>query len=99
MSWISGMVIKMIRKRKIHSNNNRETGEIEAGEPLGYIEFGTDRKIVLKRFEATDKLHTIGGEIIHARAKKWKTLGARYELFDRSPMRKIIMKEILENLL
>ena len=73
--------------------------EIEAGEPLAYIEFGTDRKIVLKRFEATEKLHTIGGEIIHARSKRWKTLASRYELFDRSPMRKIILKEITENLL
>jgi hypothetical protein len=73
--------------------------EIEAGEPLAYIEFGTDRKIVLKRFEATEKLHTVGGEIIHARSKRWKTLGARYELFDRSPLRKIILKEISENIL
>lgn len=72
---------------------------IEAGEPIAYIEFGTDRRIVLKRFEATEKLHTMGGELVHARAKKWKTLGARYELFDRSPVRKIILKEILENLL
>lgn len=72
---------------------------IEAGEPIAYIEFGTDRKIVLKRFEVTEKLYTIGGEVIHARAKNWKTLGARYELFDRSPMRKIILKEISGNLL
>jgi hypothetical protein len=72
---------------------------IEAGEPLAYVEFGTDRKIVLKRFEATEKLHTIGAEVIHARSKKWKTLGSRYELFDRSPLRKIILKEISGNLL
>jgi len=69
-------------------------------EPMGYLEFATDKKIKFQRFESTHKLKEIVADAINTRNKKFTpSLLKRYQIFDRSPMRKIVLKEIKDNLL
>jgi len=72
----------------------------EEDEPMGYIEFATSKKINFQRFESTSKLKSIVADAINVRNKKTHaSLPKRYQIFDRSPVRKIILKEIKDNLL
>lgn len=72
----------------------------EEDEPMGYLEFATDKKINFQRFEATPKLKSITADAISIRNKKTSnSLIKRYQVFDRSPVRKVILKEIKDNLL
>ena len=67
---------------------------------MGYLEFATDKKINFQRFEATPKLKSITADAISIRNKKTSnSLIKRYQVFDRSPVRKVILKEIKDNLL
>ena len=72
----------------------------EEDEPMGYLEFSTNKKIKFQRFEATSKLKNITADAISIRNNKTSnSLLKRYQIFDRSPVRKIVLKEVKDNLL
>jgi hypothetical protein len=74
---------------------------VNEDEPLMYVEFITDRPIVLKRFINTDKIH----ELSNACADVSKTMGVfqslekRYNTFIASRSKDIVLKEIKRNLI
>jgi hypothetical protein len=78
-------------------------GEIhfKKGEPVFYVKFLTNKKIVLKRFELTPELDTYSRKCINAK----HVLGYRmplsesYGIFNRSRTREIVLKNIKENLI
>ena len=73
---------------------------LEEGEPMGYLEFGTDKKINFQRFETTSKFKSLVSDSILVRNKAFApSLLKRYRIFDRSPIKKILLKEIKDNLL
>lgn len=74
--------------------------KIDIGEPLAYFEFMTDRKIVFKQFEATNKLRHLSSELISFKPEsRWRPLKNRYEQFEATNIKKIIMKEIKSTVL
>lgn len=72
------------------------------GEPMAYLEFSTNKPIVFKRFELTQKLIDLASDSIHTRTKQTRGLNGlwnRYKMFDESYGKKIIVKEIKSNLI
>jgi len=73
---------------------------VTEGEPALYIEFLTDKQVVLKHFEATDELLDISNQVVKSSEfLKVKPLSYRYERFIESNRHKRILKLIKENLL
>jgi len=75
---------------------------IMEGEPMAYLEFSTNKPIVFKRFELTQKLIDLASDSIHTRTKQTRGLNGlwnRYKMFDESYGKKIIVKEIKSNLI
>lgn len=72
---------------------------IQSDEPLMYWEFSTNKKVILKRYERTQKLYDITSSIINFKlVKRGSNLLSRYKKFDESSLRAIILKEIKNNL-
>jgi hypothetical protein len=70
-------------------------------EPLFYVEFLTDRPVILKRFNTTEKILECA-QACSRSATEWSAripLIDRYKRFNDSKMNKIIIKEIKDNLL
>lgn len=89
--------------RPIISEFNLWEGEkqfhIKQYEPLMYWEFFTDKKIILKRYERTQKLYDITSSIVNFKlVKRGSNMLSRYKKFDESSLRSIILKEIKNNL-
>jgi hypothetical protein len=81
----------------------KEKGSItfKDGEPLFYVEFLTERPVILKRFDTTEKLLTYS-ETCSKAPVNWSPrllLSQRYQRFNDARMNKIIIKEIKENLI
>jgi hypothetical protein len=77
-------------------NNNFH---IQPYEPLMYWEFFTDKKIILKRYERTQKLYDITSSIVNYKlVKRGSNMLSRYKKFNESSLRAIILKEIKNNL-
>jgi len=78
-------------------------GEIhfKKGEPLLYIKFLTDKKINLKRFELTSELDTYSRKCISSRSifGNKQTLLEKYDIFNKTRTRDIVLKKIKENLI
>jgi hypothetical protein len=71
----------------------------EEGEPLAYVNFNTTKKVNLIRFDLTNKLKDI--KQVTRTSSTWqpkRTLVQRYDLFKRSRLKDIILKEIKNNL-
>jgi hypothetical protein len=72
---------------------------IQPDEPLMYWEFLTNKKVILKRYERTQKLYDITSSVINFKlVKRGSNLLSRYKRFDESSLRAIILKEIKANL-
>jgi hypothetical protein len=72
---------------------------IQAYEPLMYWEFFTNKKVILKRYERTQKLYDITSSIVNFKlVKRGSNMLSRYKRFDESALRAIILKEIKNNL-
>jgi hypothetical protein len=73
----------------------------EEGEPLFYVEFMTDRPIILKRFINTDSIHKLAwaSADISNTMGRFKPLVKRYEQFAASRNKELVLKEIKNNLL
>ena len=82
----------------LHKGKN--TVNITEGEPVFYIEFKTDRKIILKQFEATPEITQIAKEVaLHKQWFRFENLEKLYERFTGSNRHKRVSKLIHENLL
>ena len=75
------------------------SGEVifEEDEPLFYVEFETDRPIVLKRFIFTEELNSLQSHCIKYYSREYK-LSRRYDRFKKSGMNKLVAHEIKKNL-
>ena len=74
--------------------------QLTENEPLFYMEFMTDKKVILKQFEANDEIRTLGRET--GRLKQvfpMLELTDLYNRFTRSNRHKRLLKLIKENLL
>ena len=70
------------------------------GEPLLYVEFLTNRPVILKRFSPNEKILQYASACASAskEIEKRVPLIERYKRFNDSKMNKLIMKEIKENI-
>jgi len=70
-------------------------------EPIFYVNFLTDRKIILKRFELTKEIDTYSRKCINAKhmfGYKMPLVDS-YKIFSKSRTRDILLKKIKENLI
>jgi hypothetical protein len=74
------------------------TFKIEAGEIYQYIRFHTDNNIKFIQFRETPKLNEILKDIVQIRSNKKGIFSLDY-YYERFKLKKLIMKEIKENLL
>jgi hypothetical protein len=74
---------------------------IKKDEPIFYVNFLTDRKIIFKRFELTQEIDTYSRKCITAKHLFGlkMPLAESYNLFNKSRTRDIILKKIKENLI
>jgi hypothetical protein len=74
---------------------------IKKDEPMFYVRFATDRRVVLKRFEITPEIYKIGTSILRTRNLfgGFRALESRYSDFVKSRTHKIVLKLIKESLL
>ena len=80
---------------------NKGELHIKKGEPIFYVNFLTDRKINLKRFELTKEIDTYSRKCINAKHMfGYKMpLSESYAIFNKSRTRDILLKKIKENLI
>jgi len=78
-------------------------GEIhfKKDEPIFYLNFVTNRKVILKRFELTNEIETYSRKCIDAKhIFGYKLpLSESYSIFNKSRTRDILLKKIKENLI
>ena len=73
--------------------------KISAGEALGYINFQTDKKIILKRFNTTRDMDKLISSILDVSPfKKFARLSDRYKVFEQSQSKQKILKLIQKQL-
>jgi hypothetical protein len=73
---------------------------IEKNEPIMYISFDTDRKIIFKQFKLTDDiLSQAEGCMGDKNINYLQPMNLLYDRFIKTKMNKIILKEIKENLI
>jgi len=72
---------------------------VAANEPILYVQFHTDKRIRLHRYQVTKRLNTIATSLIHINPlKRFAKLTEKYELFNRSQLRSQILTEIRNNI-
>ena len=75
---------------------------INRGDDYSYIKFDTDKDLNFKKFIFSDKMKKMLAENSQSRSynkKKFKPLEYWYDLFHNSKQKRIIMKEIKDNLI
>jgi hypothetical protein len=73
---------------------------IKENEPMAYVRFDTDKKVNLIRFTMSDKLIAIKNTTrTSGRWNPKRSLIQRYELFKKSRLKEIILKEIKQNII
>jgi hypothetical protein len=80
---------------------NQNNLTVTEGEPAIYIEFLTDKKVILKQFECIEEITSISNQTVDVSnlAMNKKSLEYRYERFFKTNRHKKILKLIKENLL
>ena len=75
-----------------------QSGEIKfkENEPLFYLELDTDREIILKRFQFTEKLHNYAKHCVTFYSQEYSLL-KRYNQFKATKMNDLVLKEIINN--
>jgi hypothetical protein len=75
--------------------------EIEAGDPLFFIDLITDKKIEFKRFNLSARLHNLATEMGSSttRYEKRQSLWQRYQMAHNAKIPQMILTEIRKNLL
>ena len=77
-----------------------DSGEInfEEGEPLFYVEFDTEREIILKRFSFDQELHNYSKHCVSFYNQEYSLI-KRYNRFKITKMNEMVLKAIKENTL
>jgi hypothetical protein len=77
-----------------------DSGEInfEEGEPLFYVEFDTEREIILKRFSFDQELHNYAKHCVSFYNQEYSLI-KRYNRFKVTKMNEMVLKAIKENTL
>jgi hypothetical protein len=86
---------------EIQMFNNEGELHIKKDEPIFYVNFLTDRKINLRRFELTSEINSYSKKCIDAKhvfGYKMPLLES-YSVFNKSRTRDIVLKKIKENLI
>jgi hypothetical protein len=77
-----------------------KTFKAKRGEPISYLEFETDKKIIFKQFYPTQRILDIrqacSSQVF---IRKGMSLKEKYEVFANAKLKKVVMKDIKENLL
>jgi hypothetical protein len=86
---------------EIQTWNNKGEIKFENNEPLFYVEFKTDKKIILKRFKLNDQLFSYSTQCIGSTDLfgRGQSLLSRYKRFKDVDLDKKILFEIKNNLL
>jgi hypothetical protein len=86
---------------EIQLYGNKGELHIKKDEPIFYVNFLTDRKVNLHRFELTDEIDTYSRKCIGAKHTfGYKLpLAESYKIFNKSRTRDILLKKIKENLI
>jgi hypothetical protein len=72
---------------------------VAANDPILYVQFHTDKRIRLHRYQVTKRLSTIATSLIHINPlKRFAKLSEKYELFGRSQLRTQILNDIKNNI-
>jgi hypothetical protein len=73
---------------------------IKENQPLAYVQFMTDKKIILKRYNLTPVLRNIASECAESglRYGRFKTLAQRYAMGKRALLPEQVLNEIKKNL-
>ena len=83
-----------------HTWPSTDTITVTEDEPLCYVEFDTDKRVVLKQFEYTSEIHEINMQNVNFKHfKPNQSLEQLYERFTRSNRDKRLINLIKENLL
>jgi hypothetical protein len=74
---------------------------VRAGDPMFFVEFKTDKKIIFKRFEYVSELGVLGIENAksHKKLPKGTSLETRYTIAEEAMQRELVMKYINQNLI
>lgn len=80
---------------------NEKNLRIKENEPMVYLKFHSDSKIILKEFKCTDTIFSQAHACAqhHHIYKPKQTLESRYKKFDQSNLKKVILKEIKNNII
>ena len=83
-----------------HIPTESESFKIKLGDPLAFLEFKTDKKIIFKRFKPTPEILALSREFSDSSANYGikKTLKQRYEMAKRSGVMSLVSSEIKKNL-
>jgi hypothetical protein len=94
---------KWFRTLNVEIQLHENSGElhIKKDEPIFYVNFLTDRKIILKRFELTKEIDSYSRKCITAKSMLGyrMPLSESYNIFAKSRMKDILIKKIKENLI
>jgi len=72
---------------------------VNPGDPIIYIKFNTDKKVILKRFKMNDALHeAVYKCTTYKVSSPWQSLPFLYSLFTKNKWGDIIRKNVLESL-
>lgn len=73
---------------------------VASGDALGYVQFNTDKKVVLKKFNLNNQLNKITGSLIHVSPfRRFMRLSERYKMFEQSKLKHQILREIRQELM
>lgn len=77
-----------------------ETLNLTLGDPMYYVKFNTTEVVKLVRFNLTPELWNMSqGCVFHKKYQPSKSLNYLYKLFTHTGMRKLILKNIKENII
>lgn len=77
-----------------------EDFKINYNDPLIYVRFNTSERVVLKKFNLTDELHSMSMKCVRLKSYvRQRNLQKLYDIFTESKMHKQIAKEIKKNLM
>jgi hypothetical protein len=82
------------------SSKESDSFVFKENDPLFYVKFNTDKKVVLKRFNLNEKLYTYGVSSKNSPLllESSVSLSKRYKRFNQSRMKDIVLSEIKKNL-
>lgn len=94
-------IAKWFRNINIEFQTWKDVKEFKLGfeEPITYLNFNTDKQVVLKRFTFTDRLNKLNASFTSSAGwEPRKPLSWRYMRFEKSKIKQVILQEIKKNL-